>query len=191
MKIYTGSGDTGKTTLFSGERLAKSDARVEAYGDVDELNAAVGAVLAALPSGSAAEALKTQLNQIQSDLFQVGAWLATAAESPLAEGLCPFTQAPVQRLENQIDAMQAELGGLKSFILPGGHPAAAWAHMARTICRRAERKAVVLARQQGLAGGGEHVLPYLNRLSDYCFMLARKCNQIADVADVIWRDPAQ
>ncbi len=191
MKIYTGSGDAGKTSLFSGERLSKSDARVEAYGDVDELNAAVGAVLAALPSGSAAKALKTQLHQIQSDLFQVGVWLATTTESPLAGGLCPFTQAPVQRLEKQIDAMQAGLEELKSFILPGGHPAAAWAHMARTICRRAERKVVVLARQQGLADGAAHVLPYLNRLSDYCFVLARKCNQMADVPDMIWRDPAQ
>jgi cob(I)alamin adenosyltransferase len=190
MKVYTRTGDSGKTALFSGERLAKSDARIDAYGDVDELNAVVGALLAALPSGSGLEAVKAQLVQIQSDLFLAGAWLATAADSLSAERLESFTQGPIQRLEDQIDAMQVGLDALTAFVLPGGHPAAAWAHVARTICRRAERKTVALVRAQGLAEGGENVLPYLNRLSDYCFVLARRCNQMAGVADVVWQGNA-
>lgn len=187
MKVYTRTGDAGKTSLFSGERLEKSDVRIDAYGDIDELNAVMGAVIASLPSAGGAEEVRAQLVQIQSDLFLAGAWLATTAQSPSAERLDPFDQTAIQGLEDQIDAMEAGLDDLKSFILPGGHPAAAWSHVARTICRRAERKAVSLVKQQGMAKGGENVLPYLNRLSDYCFVLARHCNQMAGVADVVWQ----
>jgi cob(I)alamin adenosyltransferase len=186
MKIYTGTGDAGKTSLFSGERMAKSDPRIDAYGDVDELNSIIGAVASALPPHDAAEPLKRQLTQIQSDLLHAGAWLATSADSPHAAQLTPIPAERIQELEGRIDAMQAELPELKSFILPGGHVAAAWAHVARTVCRRAERKAVALNRQQTLAAGAGPVLVFLNRLSDYFFVLARRINQMDGVPEQTW-----
>ena len=154
---------------------------------MDELNAVLGAVIAALPAGGQTATVRAQLVDIQSDLFQAGAWLATTEDSPSTERLAPFPEAAVHRLEDQIDAMQAGLGVLHAFIYPGGHPPAAWAHIARTICRRAERKAVALEKQQGLAAGGSHLLTYLNRLSDYCFVLARHLNQMTGVADIVWQ----
>ena len=140
MKIYTGTGDRGKTSLFSGERMDKSDPRIDAYGDVDELNSIIGALASTLPPHDASEPLKIQLTQIQSDLLNAGAWLATSADSPHTTQLTPIPTERIREMEGQIDAMQAELPELKSFILPGGHTAAAWAHVARTVCRRAERK---------------------------------------------------
>lgn len=186
MKIYTGTGDGGKTRLFSGERIAKSDPRIDAYGDVDELNSIIGVVASALPPHDAAAPLKIQLTQIQSDLLHAGAWLATSADSPRATRLTPIPTERIQELEGRIDAMQAELSELKSFILPGGHIAAAWAHVARTVCRRAERKAVALNRQRALAEDAGSVLVFLNRLSDYFFVLARRINQMAGIADQTW-----
>lgn len=188
MKIYTGTGDSGRTSLFSGERILKNDARIEAYGVVDELNAIVGALMAALPEGPQKSTVRAQLSQIQSDLFHVGAWLATTTESPSAAHLTPLTAEHVQRLENQVDGMQDELEELRSFILPGGHASAGWAHMARTVCRRAERRAVTLtAAQSGSSDQMESVLVYLNRLSDYFFVLARYCNHLAGIEDDVWR----
>jgi cob(I)alamin adenosyltransferase len=188
MKIYTGTGDGGRTSLFSGERIAKDDARIEAYGAVDELNAVVGALLAALPDAPQGLDIRAQLVQIQSDLFHVGAWLATTPDSPSTARLTPLTDDCGRRLESQIDAMQAELPELDAFILPGGHPSAGWAHIARTVCRRAERRAVTLAGSQGSSSGSsENLLTYLNRLSDYFFVLARYCNHLAGVKDVLWR----
>jgi cob(I)alamin adenosyltransferase len=186
MKIYTGTGDAGKTSLFSGERMAKSDPRIDAYGDVDELNSIIGAVASALPPHDAAEPLQRQLAQIQSDLLHAGAWLATSVDSPQAAQLMPIPTERIQELEGRIDAMQVELPELKSFILPGGHVAAAWAHVARTVCRRAERKAVALDQQQALAAGADSVLVFLNRLSDYFFVLARRINQMAGIPDQTW-----
>ncbi len=188
MKIYTGTGDSGKTSLFSGERLLKDDPRIEAYGAVDELSAIVGSLAAALPRSGRIDAVRTQLAQIQSDLFQVGAWLATMPDSPSADRLTPLTGAHSQRLESEIDAMQAELAPLKSFILAGGHASAGWAHLARTVCRRAERRAVTLsAAQAGESDRMTAVLVYLNRLSDYFFVLARFCNHLAGIKDVTWQ----
>jgi cob(I)alamin adenosyltransferase len=188
MKIYTGTGDGGRTSLFSGERILKDDARIEAYGAVDELNAIVGALMAALPDSPHISAVKTQLSQIQSDLFHVGAWLATTPDSPSANHLTPLTADHGKRLERQVDAMQADLEELRSFILPGGHPSAGWAHLARTVCRRAERRAVTLAATQSeKSDQTENVMVYLNRLSDYFFVLARYCNHLAGIQDVIWR----
>ena len=187
MKIYTGTGDEGKTSLFSGERMAKSDPRIDAFGDVDELNAVIGVVASALPPHDAAKPLKIELTQIQSDLLHAGAWLATSADSPHAARLTPIPTRRIQQLEGRIDAMQAELPELQSFILPGGHTAAAWAHVARTVCRRAERKAVALNQQQALAAGAGSVLVFLNRLSDYFFVLARRINHMAGVADKTWQ----
>ena len=188
MKVYTGTGDGGKTSLFSGERIQKSDARIEAYGDLDEVNSLVGAIAAALPAGNDAETVRTQLRQIQSDLLQAGAWLATLPGSPAARQLKPMTEAQSGQLETWIDAMQDQLAPLNAFVLPGGHPGAAWAHVARTVCRRAERRIVGLSEEkEPLEGDYEAILVYVNRLSDYFFVLARYCNHLAGVEDDLWQ----
>lgn len=188
MKVYTGTGDFGKTGLFSGERIAKSDERIEAYGDLDEVNAFVGATAAALPVVAASGAVRSQLVQIQSDLLHAGAWLATTPGSSSAKHLKPLTAAHGRRLEAQIDAIQAQLAPLSAFVLPGGHPSAAWAHVARTVCRRAERRIVRLAGQAQTVGNElEAILVYVNRLSDYFFVLARYCNFLAGEKDDLWQ----
>ena len=194
MKIYTKTGDQGKSSLLSGERVAKNDARIKAYGEVDELNSVIGAVASVLPGGT--EPLSEQLQTVQSDLFSVGAWLATTPGAPVADQLVPVDDAAVMRLEAYIDALDALLPELRAFILPGGHPAAAQAHIARTVCRRAERHAIDLLDS---ATAGERdaqmnllapILAYLNRLSDYLFVAARYCNHAAGVPDTVWRQPS-
>jgi cob(I)alamin adenosyltransferase len=188
MKIYTGGGDQGKTSLFSGERVFKAHARIDAYGDVDELNSVLGALAAALPV-QAAE-IGTAIARLQADLMKVGAWLATSPESPALAQIEALTTADAAALEAAIDHLDASLPTLRSFILPGGHPAAAWAHIARTVCRRAERRVVGLngadadpARQGHYAG----LLVYLNRLSDYLFVLARHLNHVTGISERIWK----
>ena len=185
MKIYTGSGDRGKTSLFSGERIEKSDRRIEAYGDVDELNSVLGGLIAGLPPLLAS--LAGELESIQCDLLDVGAWLATTPGSAAVDMLTPFTSARISRLEAAIDRTDASLAPLKGFILPGGHPAAGRAHVARTVCRRAERHALRLmtAGDPDDACGGA-ILTYLNRLSDYLFVLARACNQQTGTPETLW-----
>ncbi|MEJ2639179.1 MAG: cob(I)yrinic acid a,c-diamide adenosyltransferase [Desulfosarcinaceae bacterium] len=185
MKLYTGTGDRGKTSLFSGERVAKANVRIDAYGDVDELNAVIGAVVAQLPDG--AGTLAAALQQIQADLFDLGAWLATTPASGAADQLPPFGEQPAAALEQAMDAMDAELPELKAFILPGGHPAAALAHVARTVCRRAERHVLHLVDVQGAQAVPPTILVYLNRLSDYLFACARYCNHLAGEADIPWQ----
>ena len=175
-RIYTRTGDDGTTGLASGDRRAKDDARVAAYGTVDEANSVIG--LARLHTGAAA-ALDAMLARIQNDLFDVGADLATPGDDFAADGQSlRATPAQVDRLEAEIDAMNADLAPLTSFILPGGSPAAATLHLARTVVRRAERLAVTAAR-------GEPVNPtairYLNRLSDHLFVAARVANPAGDV----------
>jgi cob(I)alamin adenosyltransferase len=188
MKIYTGSGDRGKTSLFSGERVAKHDPRIDAYGDLDELNSVIGALIAGLPSDGGG--LAPELHGIQSDLFAIGAWLATAPGAPAAAALPPLDPDAATGLERAIDRLDAGLPPLAGFILPGGHPGAAWAHIARTVCRRTERRVV------GLAGGGadataaeqiQRAIIYLNRLSDYFFVLARHINRIQGIEDRLWQ----
>jgi cob(I)alamin adenosyltransferase len=188
MKIYTGTGDSGKTSLFSGERIVKNDDRIEAYGAIDELNAILGAVIASLPSSSESDGVRRQLSQIQIDLFRAGAWLATTADSPSMAHLHLMDQTDSRRLEEQMDQMQSELPELTAFILPGGHSSAAWSHVARTVCRRAERRIVSLLTQNGLIDNStaNDLLTYINRLSDYLFVLARYCNYMAGVDDEIW-----
>lgn len=187
MKIYTGTGDNGKTSLFSGERIVKNDDRIEAYGAVDELNAIIGAVTASLPASPDTDTVRTQLSRIQADLFRAGAWLATTADSPSMAHLQSLNQTDSRRLEEQLDQMQSELPRLTTFILPGGHPSAAWSHVARTVCRRAERRIVALVAQNNLAESDvNNQLTYINRLSDYLFVLARYCNHLAGVDDQIW-----
>ena len=184
MKVYTGTGDNGKTSLFSGERIEKSDIRIDAYGDLDELNAVVGFVIANLPPHQMYKALRSQLVSIQSDLFQAGALLATSPGSPATKGLSPISDKHSRRLEEQIDTMDEQLDPLNGFVIPGGHPAAAAAHVARTVCRRAERHAVKLASSKADKPENlEEILVYLNRLSDYFFVLARYCNHLAGVAE--------
>jgi cob(I)alamin adenosyltransferase len=187
MKICTGTGDKGKTSLFSGERVTKADSRIDAYGDLDELNSILGALTAHL---SAEKELAAELQQIQSDLFQAGAWLATSPDSAAIDSLKEISADQVAFLEKAIDRFEKELPTLKSFILPGGHITAAWAHMARTVCRRCERKVVPLLSKITKVKAAEpyqRLLIFLNRLSDYLFMLARHCNHIYGVSDKPWR----
>jgi len=180
-RIYTRGGDKGETSLGDGSRVPKQALRVEAYGTVDEANAAIG--LARLHADSDTDAM---LARIQNDLFDLGADLCTPEESERAArkgGALRITAAQVARLEGEIDAMNAGLRPLDSFILPGGTPAAAYLHLARTIVRRAERLACALA-------AGERVNPeavkYLNRLSDHLFVLGRRVNNNG-AADVLWQ----
>jgi cob(I)alamin adenosyltransferase len=176
-KIYTRGGDRGKTSLGDGARVAKHDLRVAAYGTVDEANAVIG--LARLHTDAVADAM---LARIQNDLFDLGADLCRPGDDPHEAGTLRIQPAQVQRLEDEIDGLNVALKPLDSFVLPGGRPAAAYLHQARTVVRRAERLTTELA-------AGEPVSPiaiqYLNRLSDHLFVLARYLND-KGAADVLW-----
>ena len=180
MKIYTKTGDEGETSLFGGMRVPKDDARVRAYGDVDELNAALGLAMALEPSDSA-------LATIQRDLFTIGAELATPDPAKLGKALnrsgAAIGGSDVGALEDLIDHHEAQLAPLKNFILPGGTPKAAAFHLARTICRRAERSVVSLSHDQKI---NPAIVHYLNRLSDLLFVMARATNAQAGKPDVTW-----
>ncbi|MFW6051626.1 MAG: cob(I)yrinic acid a,c-diamide adenosyltransferase [Myxococcota bacterium] len=179
MKIYTKTGDSGATGLFGGARVSKAHARVRAYGEVDELNAALGLARAFLPAGETSELLQS----IQSELFDIGAELASTPDR-VAKGGVPLVQdADVERLERAIDTYEARLPALETFVLPGGSAAGAHLHLARTVCRRAERVVIALTEQDALRG---EVLRYLNRLSDVLFVLARHANHEAEIPDVPW-----
>jgi cob(I)alamin adenosyltransferase len=184
-KIYTGTGDQGKTSLFSGERVYKSHAAVEAYGDVDELSSVLGAICSDLSEG---DPLIEELQGVQADLFQVGALLATSPGSPSETLIKQMPEERISAIEQAIDRMTEGLPPLTSFILPGGHITAVWAHIARTICRRAERRVVQLFadRSEG-AGRYDKVVVYLNRLSDYLFVLARHLNRVNLVQEIRWQ----
>ena len=177
MKIYTKTGDAGDTGLFGGPRVSKDDDRIEAYGTVDELNAALGLVRAA---GTTAE-IDAEIARIQNDLFDVGAELATP--DPAAHGVQSVSPEMTRRLESAIDRLEDTLPPLRAFILPGGCPAAAHLHMARCVCRRAERRVVTLAGQASVSG---QLIIYLNRLSDLLFVMARVENQSSRIPDVPW-----
>jgi cob(I)alamin adenosyltransferase len=180
MKIYTRTGDTGGTALFGGARVSKADPRVAAYGDVDELNACVGAVRSQGDlSGDVAELLE----QIQKDLFAIGARLADPAER-IADRVTKAAvgDADIQRLEDWIDRFETELPQLRRFILPGGGRAGALLHFSRTVCRRAERSIVRLGADKVDAP----LLAYLNRLSDLLFVLARVVNHRSGQAEIEW-----
>ncbi len=180
MKIYTRTGDTGQTGLFGGGRVSKDHPRVAAYGDVDELNAAIGAVRASAPAFEA-----SLLEQIQRDLFSIGGHLATPDPEKVKKALAraEFQEARIAELEAAIDRATGQLPPLRAFILPGGSAASAALHVARTVCRRAERSVVHLA---GQAPVPELFLVYLNRLSDLLFTFARLANHEAGVEDVTW-----
>jgi cob(I)alamin adenosyltransferase len=181
-KIYTRTGDDGTTALGSGRRVAKYDLRVEAYGTLDETNAAIG--IARLHTRETLQALDAILARIQNDLFDLGADLCFPDETEDARGRLSVTDAQVERLEGQIDELNKELQPLRSFVLPSGSAAASYLHLARTISRRAERLMVALAARQG-ERVGEPLLRYVNRLSDFLFVAARYANDRGK-ADVTW-----
>ena len=180
MKIYTKRGDTGETGLFGGLRLRKDAPRIEAYGEVDELNSVLGMVRAA----SVETAMDQLLHRIQNELFDLGAELATPDAA--ARGKVFVRPAMTERLESAIDRYEETLSPLTAFILPGGSAAAAALHLARTVCRRAERRVITLAHLPDEAVSAE-IIVYLNRLSDLLFVLARAANQAAGQADVPWQ----
>ncbi len=183
MKIYTKTGDTGDTGLFGGGRVPKSHPRVEAYGDVDELNATIGVARATgSPPDPQIDAL---LVHVQQDLFAIGALLATPDRERMRMHLdkAKIDQERVAELERAIDAADAELEPLRAFILPGGSPKAAALHVARTVCRRAERRIVDIADEMEIP---PLVIVYLNRLSDLLFTLARLANKRASAEETAW-----
>lgn len=185
MKIYTRSGDEGETGLFGGGRVPKSHLRVSAYGAVDELNAALGVAAAFVVDSE----IGANLARVQQDLFSVGASLATpGSEDGSAKPATPPLPLPrIPEMEGWIDAATEESPPLRNFILPGGGQGAATLHLARTICRRAERAVVQLGQEEGLDLG---VVRYLNRLSDLLFAYARLENHRAGISDVLWhKDP--
>ena len=175
-RIYTRTGDAGTTGLADGSRLSKADPRMAAIGDVDEANSCIGVAITLLGEEHA-----VLLRRVQNDLFDLGADLATPGD-PDAEGALRITDAQVTRLETEIDTLNAALEPLRSFVLPGGEPAAAAVHVARAVTRRAERTAVAA---RVAAGFNPRALAYLNRLSDLLFVLARVVNHSAG-GDVLW-----
>ena len=179
MKIYTKTGDAGETSLFGNTRVSKADPRVDAYGEVDELNACLGAVVAMLSEAD----LLTDLNRIQQDLFALGSELADPAKR-IAERVekAHIRPADAERLEGTIDRLEAELPPLRRFILPGGSAAGSMLHLARTVCRRAERRVVGL----GEDAVDRLLIIYLNRLSDLLFVMARVVNRRAGIAETEW-----
>ena len=180
MKIYTRRGDSGETDLFGSGRVSKDHLRVEAYGAVDEVNATLGLCAAATPEAD----LRELVQSLQRGLFELGSYLATPdARHRDAMGMQEPRAEAIAALEARIDAFEAELPPLERFVLPGGTKSAAAFHLARTVCRRAERQAVALDRAESLAPSA---MKYLNRLSDLLFVLARVANHRAGVPDVEW-----
>jgi cob(I)alamin adenosyltransferase len=178
LKIYTKTGDKGETGLFGGARLPKSDLRIEAYGTIDELNAFLGLAR----DHTESEGPRRELRAVQDRLFTIGALLAVEPDKPAP--LPGLREDDVRMLEQAIDAMNEQLPELKHFILPGGHPAVSYCHVARCVCRRAERRVVALAGEATVDG---LLIQYLNRLSDYLFVLARFLGWEMGVEEVYWR----
>ncbi|HZW47203.1 MAG TPA: cob(I)yrinic acid a,c-diamide adenosyltransferase [Microvirga sp.] len=180
-RIYTRTGDKGTTALAAGGRRPKHDLRIEAFGTVDETNACIGLVRL----HTAGQPIDAMLGRIQNDLFDLGADLATVeTDKPLPYEPLRVTQDQIDRLEREIDELNADLAPLRSFVLPGGTPAAAALHLARTVCRRAERKVVELMRKPD-EKVSEEAVKYLNRLSDFLFVASRHVND-KGALDVLW-----
>jgi cob(I)alamin adenosyltransferase len=178
MKIYTKTGDTGTTGLFGGDRVPKSHYRVDAYGTVDELNAYIGMVRDHTTDGQR----KALLIDIQNHLFSIGAQLATPTEGGKAS-IPKLAEEDILQLENEIDRMEESLPAMKHFILPGGHVSVSFCHIARCVCRRAERLTVALDQKEPV---DPLVIKYMNRLSDYLFVLSRKISQEVEAEEIPW-----
>lgn len=190
-KVYTKTGDNGTTSLVGGIRIGKADIRLEAYGTVDELNSHLGLLAALLPADDNnlpnSDDRRT-IEQIQSILFNVGTHLATdLSQTPLYPS-ARLPEGATKQLEKEIDRTLSLLPEAQGFVLPGGTPAAAQAHVCRTVCRRAERRVVALAAE---AEVGLEIQTYLNRLSDYLFVLAKKLNFIAGESEKMWHNPCE
>jgi cob(I)alamin adenosyltransferase len=178
-KIYTRRGDDGSTGLFGGPRVRKDDLRVAAYGDVDELNSALGIAREEVPEGD----LRALIDALQSELFTLGAQLATPDATAAPKEIPRIGDAQVSRLEQEIDRLTNELPPMRNFILPGGSKAGATLHFCRTVCRRAERKVVELAETSPVPA---QALAYVNRLSDLLFVMARAANLRAGGREIPW-----
>jgi cob(I)alamin adenosyltransferase len=185
MKIYTKTGDEGTTALFGGTRVKKYNLRIDSYGTVDELNAYIGLI----KDQNIHNSVKESLLKIQNELFTLGAMLATPPEKETLKSgqerlnIPKIDDKSIQFLENEIDKMETELPQMTHFILPGGHQAVSFCHVARCVCRRAERLCVALNDEQTI---NSDILKYLNRLSDYLFVLARKLSKDLQVAEIKW-----
>ncbi|HEX4851857.1 MAG TPA: cob(I)yrinic acid a,c-diamide adenosyltransferase [Puia sp.] len=179
-KIYTKTGDKGKTSLIGGTKVSKSDLRIESYGTIDELNSFIGL----LGDSIHEESIQLFLREIQDRLFTIGASLASDPEKAPQMKIPDLKPEDVSRLEHEIDQMEAQLEPMKSFILPGGHPTVSTAHIVRCVCRRAERACVALEKDSFVE---PLVLIYLNRLSDYLFVLARYLAYRLQVSEIPWR----
>lgn len=180
MKIYTKTGDKGQTSLIGGTRVPKNHLRIEAYGTVDELNSWIGVVRDSM----AFEDLQTTLVEIQDRLFTIGSSLATDPEKSPKTQLPDLHETDITYLEQKMDEMNETLPEMRSFVLPGGHLSVSYAHVARTICRRAERKVIALNENTFVA---PLVQPYLNRLSDYLFVLSRKLSKELNANETPWK----
>ncbi len=181
-KVYTRTGDKGETALVGGKKVPKDSLRIECYGTVDELNAVVGLVRSSLEESPAGAKLLPIISRVQNELFNLGAQLATP-DSDRYEGQPIIGQRHIDALESEIDELNEGLPALKSFILPGGGWSSSYLHLARTVCRRVERLAVRLAREQDI---GPHAVGYLNRLSDALFVFGRWTAQQEGVDELLW-----
>lgn len=189
MRIYTRSGDKGETSLYTGQRVPKNDPHIAAVGDVDECNSAIGLALSFIPEKKSFEIVRRELIDIQHALFDVGAAIATPRTSSETKKVeqTRFSPDAIKELENGIDRMQEELAPLKQFILPGGSSAGSALHVARSLCRRAERSVVPLNKTHEVS---DQVMIYLNRLSDYLFVVSRYVNQLLDNSETHWKPHA-
>ncbi|MGM9686788.1 MAG: cob(I)yrinic acid a,c-diamide adenosyltransferase [Bacteroidaceae bacterium] len=188
--IYTKTGDKGMTSLVGGQRVSKTDLRLEAYGTVDELNSQLGLLLTEV--GDASD--HALLNEVQNHLFVVGGYLATDQSTTQLRAQSVVTPAMIESLEKAVDEIDSSLPKLRAFVLPGGTKGASMAHVCRTVCRRAERRILALNNQLKERDEAEldaNVLSYMNRLSDFLFVLARKMNIIEGQDEIIWKNPCK
>lgn len=179
--LYTRTGDKGTTSLVGGQRVAKNSVRLEAYGTIDELSSHLGAVAS---DSDCPDELRGQLMTVQNELFNIGSYLATAVEPGQTPKCGSITDKKLQELEGWIDALDEQTPKIQAFILPGGSKISADAHIARTVCRRAERRIIDLSDAEYV---DPRVVTYINRLSDYLFIAARYLNFIKGVEDVVWK----